>query len=64
MPEHVKEVFEEELVKLSYLDNHSAEFRCVEKGGDGFGKGLTHGLFQCDSELPGLVDQHALGPVE
>ena len=45
MPEHVKEVFEEELVKLSYLDNHSAEFRCVEKGGDGFGKGLTHGFF-------------------
>ena len=27
LPEAVREVFEEELSKLSYLDNHSAEFR-------------------------------------
>ena len=29
MPDSVKEVVEEELNKLSFLDNHSAEFRCV-----------------------------------
>ncbi len=27
LPEEVKEVFDEELSKLSYLDNHSAEFK-------------------------------------
>ncbi len=29
LPDFVKEVFEEELDKLSFLDNHSAEFRWV-----------------------------------
>ena len=29
LPESVREVIDEELNKLSYLDNHSPEFRCV-----------------------------------
>ena len=29
LPSAVEEVVEEELNKLSFLDNHSAEFRCA-----------------------------------
>ena len=29
LPSAVEEVVEEELKKLSFLDNHSAEFRCA-----------------------------------
>lgn len=57
VPEKVNEVIEEELKKLSFLDNHSSEFRWVTV------KSLVLVMEEYSTKLPGYIVYITFNPV-